>query len=126
MAAVSAMVVGSIWYGPLFGKMWMHLQGWSREDIEKGKAQGMGKVYALGFVSAFVTAYVLAHLSVLVGVDSFGEGGWQLAFWSWLGLMAPVSFASYLWEGKPLKLVLLYAGNNLVTVLVMVAILASW
>ena len=29
---ISAMVIGSIWYGPLFGKTWMQLTGKKMED----------------------------------------------------------------------------------------------
>ena len=35
LAAISAMVVGYVWYGPLFGKPWMKLVGITKEDIEK-------------------------------------------------------------------------------------------
>lgn len=28
LAAVVSMIVGWLWYGPLFGKQWMALMGW--------------------------------------------------------------------------------------------------
>ena len=80
VSAASAMVTGFLWYGPLFGKMWIKLQGLNQEDIEKAKAQGTASNYAFVLVSALVTAYVLAHLARLVGVDSFGSGGWQCLY----------------------------------------------
>ena len=34
VAAVSAFMIGGIWYGPLFGKKWMELVGKTEEDIK--------------------------------------------------------------------------------------------
>ncbi len=30
-----SMVVGSIWYGPIFGKLWMRLNGVTQAECEK-------------------------------------------------------------------------------------------
>ncbi|HYU64967.1 MAG TPA: DUF1761 domain-containing protein, partial [Candidatus Paceibacterota bacterium] len=58
VAAVAQMVIGALWYGPLFGKMWMHLTHRTMDDM---KGQSAGSAYAMGFVVALVSAYVLAH-----------------------------------------------------------------
>ena len=47
-SGVAAMVVGGIWYGPLFGKMWMQGMGWdpnNKELMDKMK-KSMGVAYA--------------------------------------------------------------------------------
>ena len=42
VATIAGMVVGFIWYGPLFGKTWIRLTKFSQTDINKAKEKGMG------------------------------------------------------------------------------------
>ena len=59
LAAVSTMVVGSIWYAkPVFGKTWMKLVNLD----EKKAAAGAVKALSLTFVLSLLTAYVLCLL----------------------------------------------------------------
>ena len=46
VAALAPMVIGGIWYGPLFGKLWMSAHGYTPERLEVMK-KGMGKAYGL-------------------------------------------------------------------------------
>jgi len=123
-AAVASMVVGFVWYGPLFGKKWMKLSGVSMKDIESKKA-GMPKTYAMAFVAALVTAYVLALFVDYTEAKTI-MGGAVTGFWLWLGFIATTELGSVLWEGKPKQLYLLNAAHGLVALLVMGAILAVW
>lgn len=61
VAAIAAMVLGFVWYGPLFGKPWMQLMGFTKDTIDQMKGKGMTKNYVLMMVGALVMAYVLAH-----------------------------------------------------------------
>ena len=44
-AAVAAMVIGFLWYGPLFGKQWTKLMNFDKKKIDEAKRKGMGKIY---------------------------------------------------------------------------------
>lgn len=126
-ATVAAMVIGFLWYGPLFGKKWLALSGIAPSAIETAKAQGMWKNYLINFIGAFVMAYVLAHSLVFASayLEVTGLGaGLQGGFWNWLGFIAPVTLGSVLWEGKSWSLWVLTNGYYLVTLLVMGVILA--
>ena len=57
VGAVITMVLGFLWYGPLFGQMWMRMVGRSAEEIEAAPT-----LYIYSFVSALITAYVLAAI----------------------------------------------------------------
>ena len=35
------MVIGFLWYGPVFGKMWIHLMDFTSEHMEAAKTKGM-------------------------------------------------------------------------------------
>jgi hypothetical protein len=122
------MVVGSIWFGPLFGKEWIRLSGLTPEKLEAAKKKGMGKTYAVQFVGSLVMAYVMAHSLVFASSYLKVSGltaGLTTGFWNWLGFVAPVTLGAVLWEGKPLRLWALNNGCQLVTMLVMGVILAS-
>lgn len=127
--AVSAMIWGSLWYGPLFGKPWMKMMGLDINKIKRMSSAEMGKLYGLQFVGSLFMAFVLSHDLVFaqsyLGSDGI-SAGLQTGFWNWLGFVAPVTLGSVLWEGKPWKLWLINNGNYLLTLLTMGVILALW
>ena len=132
-ATISSMIVGYVWYGPLFGKSWMAAMGIDSMRMEQMKAEmkakGAGKSYALMFVGSLVMAFVLAHALVFASAYLHASGisaGLTAGFWNWLGFIAPVLFGSVLWEQKPMKLYYINVGYYLVTLCVMGMILAAW
>jgi hypothetical protein len=120
------MVVGSIWYGPLFRKTFMQAAGldkWSPERQAEEKKK-MTKLYAMQLVASLVMFYILAEFVDRTG--SFGvSGGMATAFWAWLGFVVPVQLGSAIWGGN-MTLFWLGAGNMLVTLLVAGAIIGAW
>lgn len=125
VAAVASMVLGFLWFGPLFGKPWMKRMGFTQKDVDRQKRKGMATTYFMGFIGALVTSYVLAHFVFYTGsVDAVS--GAVTGFWIWLGFVATVLLGMVLWEGKPLALYFLNAGYYLVNLAVMGAILAAW
>lgn len=124
VAAIAYMAVGAIWYGPLFGKKWRHLMGLTQEEM-KHMPLTSGQAMCLGFVTAFIMAYVLGYLGLMLGVMGF-VGAWKLAFWIWLGFLMTVSAGSFIWEGKPFKLFLLNSAAQLISLFLMAIILVMW
>lgn len=129
VAAAASMVIGFLWYGPLFGKQWMALSGMSQEKLNAAKGRGMSKYYALAFVGSLVMSYVLAHALIFASVYLNVTGvasGLMAGFWNWLGFVAPVTLGGVLWEGKPWKLWALNNSYHLATLLLMGVILSLW
>ena len=131
VAAIASMVVGFLWYGPLFGKKWMGMMGMTEADINAAKQNkgGMGKSYVIAFIGSLVTAYVLAHIITMArmaGVSSGVSGGITSAFWVWLGFFATTALGGVLWERKSWSLYFLNTIHQLVMLLAMGAILAAW
>ena len=126
-AAVASMILGFLWYGPLFGKEWARLMGFTTDKMDAAKKKGMGKSYAIMAVGSLLMSYALAH-NLIFGsayLQMSGiEAGIMAGFWNWLGFIAPVTVGVVLWEGKPWKLWCITAGYYLVTLLVMGMILA--
>lgn len=130
VSAIVSMIIGFLWYGPLFGKKWMAMMGWGQEHIDAAKAKGgMGKSYVIAFIGSLVMAYVLAHIVAMArmaGISSGLSGGLQSGFWAWLGFVATTGLGSVLWEGRKWNLYTFNMAYQLVNLLVMGAILATW
>lgn len=125
LAGVSSMAVGAIWYSrSVFGNIWMKLA----KVKMNGNMSAMENVrlFGLTFLASLVMAYVLAHVTFLSN-DFFGgsflSSALSTAFWLWLGFTAVRFLTHDLFEGRPIKLTLLSAGNELVTVMVMALVI---
>jgi hypothetical protein len=126
LAALSSMVVGSLWYMPAsLGKAWMKLSG-VKPDRSKMTGGQMAWMYGSVFVASLVTAYVLAHVTWLANQffnDGFLTDALQTAFWLWLGFTAARLYTHDVFESRRKKLTLLNAAHELTTVLVMALII---
>ncbi len=123
LAAVSSMVVGSIWYAkPVMGKTWQKLV-----KLDDAKMQtGAAKAISLTFVVSLVTAYVLAHVTFLSNAffgNSFMQDAITTAFWLWLGLTAARMITHDLFEQRPTKLTMMNVCHEQVTLLVMAGVI---
>ena len=129
---IAAMVLGGVWYGPLFGKAWSKEMGWENLTAEQTAAmkKKAASAYPQQFVGALLMAFVLAH-TMFAFIKAMGEEpsislGLQGAFWNWLGFMVPVLYGEKLWGGKSMKLFFINAVYQLVNIGVMAVILISW
>src|SRR3972149_7558613 len=59
VATIVSFGFGFLWYGPLFGKAWMKMMGFTEKSM-KGMKTSMGKSMAFGFVGLLVTSFVLS------------------------------------------------------------------
>ncbi len=76
-------------------------------------------------LATLVMAYVLAHFANYMNAKSVSDG-LQLGFWVWLGFIATSSLSPSNFENRPWGLYYIFVANQLVTLLVMGAILAVW
>lgn len=125
IAALAYIIVGILWYGPLFGKHWMSLVGFTEKDAKKMKNKKMGAIFGLTFLSGLVTAYALGFTLAYLEVRSIILA-FQVAFWLWLAFAAMVQLPHYLQEKKSIKLYLITVGYELVYFLAMALVFAVW
>jgi hypothetical protein len=124
------MILGALWYGPLFGKEWAKLMGLKIPEKMDDKAKkAMMQSYGLMALGALVMSYVLAH-AVIFGESYLGVvgawGGAQAGFWYWIGFVAPVTLGTVLWEQKPWKLWFINVGYYLVGLVLIGILLSIW
>lgn len=128
-ATASAIVLGFLWYGPIFGKPWMKIMNISAADMEKAKAKGMTQNYIIMMLGTLLMAYVLSHvigLSFAYFKNPPMATGLMTGFWVWLGFFAPLQSDEAIWGGKPWKLFFINTSYRLVSLLIMGLILAMW
>jgi Protein of unknown function (DUF1761) len=125
--AVASVVIGSIWYGPLFGKMYMSARGMDQWPQEKRTAMKnkMLLSYVGQFIASLVMFYILATFIVWSAPVLNVRFAMGVSFFMWLGFVVPLAFGETLWGGKK-TLFWLSIGNMLVTLLVGGAIIGVW
>ncbi len=128
VAALASMVLGMLWYGPVFGKKWQALMGFTEESMKSMTMTPM-KAMGLGLVAQLVMSYVLSHSLLFASAYLQTTGmnaGLMAGFWNWLGFIAPVTVGVVLWEGKSWQLWMLNSGYYLTSLLLMGTILSWW
>lgn len=152
VAAITTLVVGSVWYSPLlFGKAWMKETGLTEEDLKKGS---MLKIFGLTFIFSVMFAMILQMLCVhqfgplgMIGgpdyietanpsyaafMADYGtafrtfEHGALHGFISGLFLALPMIAINGLFERKSWKYILIHTGYWTVSMTIMGAIVCGW
>ncbi len=121
---VISMIVGSIWYGPLFGKRWTKLLSFTKEEMEKGKKE-MPKTYTMMFAGSLLTSFVLA-VTISMAQEPSAMAGITAAFWLWLGFIVAVKLSEVLFEKKAWELFYIECGYYLVFLGISGALLGAW
>ena len=122
VVGVAYMIVGFLWYGPLFAKPWMKLVGMTQEDLQRGANPVM---YLGTFVGALVAAYVLALFINATQMTTL-LGGAGVGLLAGLGFVAPSFGANYIFGRRPLSLYLIDAGYQIVSLMIGGIILGLW
>src|SRR5262249_27517833 len=131
VCGVVSMALGSLWFGPLFGKTWSVMVGMDKMDQAKKDAmmKKMWMAYVIMFIGALLMAYGLDH-NTIFGMSylqsSGASAGLSGGFWTWLSFVAPITVGAVLWEGKPWKFWMITAGYYLIQLLIFGWILAVW
>ena len=124
VSVIISVVLGFLWYGPLFGKPWMKLMNINPKDVDKKKKR-MGKTYFVMIISTLISVYILSLLIINLGATTIMEGA-MIGFLVWIGFIATITLSSVLWEGKSIKLYMLNNSYNLIVNLIAGALLAVW
>lgn len=122
--SILAMAFGFLWYGPLFGRQWMKLMGFSKKDLVDMKIN-LGVAYFTAFITTIITVSVLSYFISLAEAATFAAGA-LIGFFVWLGFIATLTLGQFLWEGKPFSLYLLNNAYHLIFNLVVGGVLAVW
>ncbi|MCF8272933.1 MAG: DUF1761 domain-containing protein [Flavobacteriaceae bacterium] len=149
-AAISALIVGFIWYNPkVFGNAWMQAAGITEDQIKGGN---MLKIFSLALLFSFMLAFLMTTIVIhqmgaigLVGGDpskalpsyaafmaDYGDAfrtfkhGALHGFISGIFLALPIIGINALFERKSAKYIFINSGYWIVTLTIMGAIICGW
>ncbi len=110
LSAVAAMVIGFLWYGPLFAKAWMAEVKMTMDEMKGGN---MG--YMVTTVAALVMGTVTSLLVHFLGVTDIVNG-------AFLGLLVAVGYVgtafltTYMFSHKSMRLYMIDAGYQILII----------
>jgi hypothetical protein len=121
VSAVASMVLGTIWYSKaVFGPKWMRLIGKTQDQLK-----GSNKAMFLMLVPALVKPIVFGIVINYTGMTGL-SAGFFLGLLLWLGFVATTSSGEIIYEGRPKQLWLVNNGYNLINMVVVGMIMATW
>lgn len=128
VCAIASMIVGSVWYGPIFGKKWMQICGADKLDMEARKKmqKAAGPLYLAQFLLTLLQLWVFANiLNYWPGASTV----W-IAVFMWVGFIMPTIAGSSMWNNDTSKVkwarFLIQSGYQLVMFIIFGLILGLW
>lgn len=121
VVTVVSFLLGGLWYSDLlFGRVYRAGIGKSPEELGSAKIP-----LVLNFVTAFVTAVVLASLIRRLGITTAGEG-LMFGLLVGVGIIGASMASDFAFNRFSLSLFLAEAGYRVVLSLIMGVVLAMW
>jgi hypothetical protein len=122
VGALIFMAVGFVWYArPVFGNAWAKMVGINMEQMQSGP--GIGYLYTT--IGSLVASLTLALLIITMGSTSFVDGLLAGALVG-VGFAATAMLSSNIFEGRPMRLWLIQAGYQVVSLALVGGLLAVW
>lgn len=155
IAAIVPMLMGFVWYGPLFGNAWMNEMGFTKESLE---GQNMIKIFVLSYIFSLLVAFFLQFIVIhqmglfqtLINEPGFGEETGEAftyfqdfvakygdrfrsfqhgaihGIMSGMFFVLPILSIIAMFEKKSFKYVAINAGYWIVTLALMGGIICQW
>ncbi|MEK7610447.1 MAG: DUF1761 domain-containing protein [Patescibacteria group bacterium] len=127
ISAILAMVLGAVWYGPLFGKKWIKVVGATEMDLEARKEmqKSAKPLYLIQFVLILFQVCVLSRLIT----GSIGTSVLSASLWIWAGFIMPTVAAASMWNNDSRQIAwtrfLIQTGYQLI-LFVMFGLILNW
>jgi len=120
-AAVSAFILGGLWYSPLmFAKRWMKETGITEEST---KNTNITKLFGLAFILSLIASFFLA---MFIGPDAGAGFGALAGFMAGLGWVFTFMGISYLFESRSMAHFLINSIYSIVSLTIMGFIIGIW
>lgn len=120
IGTVFNMALGTLWYGPLFGKLWRKIVKMEQEDL-----QSSAVMYLLPLIMALISSYILAVLIEGLAITVWWQG-LVIGVVIWLGIGSTAVFTTGTFENSPRGAWLLFTLYYLVVFAVEGVVFAVW
>ena len=119
VCAVVYWLLGAVWYAVLFAKPWMALEG------PLPNAVNPTLPYIISFLLDLLIALILAQICAWRNANTASRGA-AIGIILWIGIVGPIVYTTYMYEGRPMELFAINEFYPLVGMCVMGAILGAW
>jgi hypothetical protein len=123
VAVVASFVLSSLWYG-VFGKQLKEFRGATADAAATGARLPAWKIL-VEVIRSLLVASVLAGLGARLAITDW-LGAVQLGLSLWIGFPLVLLVGSVIWENVPWRLAAIHAGDWLVKLLIIAAIVLVW
>lgn len=120
VCTVVHMVLGFLWYGPIFGKMWLQAIGKTPEQLS-----GATQAYVVSGASSLVMAIAVGMLISAAQAQNV-VAGITLAAVAGIGFIATTQMTTSAYESRNQTVTLLGIGYQVVGAIIMGAIQGAW
>lgn len=125
IAAAAYVAFGALWYSPaLFVDRWMQSRGQTLTDVQDERGTSTSG-YVASIITSLLVCYGLAVLVKSLGYTSFVEG-LMFGIFVWLVFNLPKVISLKFFESRPLPLVLINGGYDLVAYALLGGLFAVW
>jgi len=114
IAAMAALGFSILWYGPVFGREWVQLN----PKTAQPKTQRFLTSFSRFFITAYIIALLFMGMPTIMAVTTIAL--------VWLAFTAMPSLSDVLWSKQPLGLYVINMGFELLSMVLMTIILATW
>ncbi|MFZ5390929.1 MAG: DUF1761 domain-containing protein [Patescibacteria group bacterium] len=128
VCSVLAMIIGALWYGPIFGKKWLEIVGANINDLTAREAmkKRAGPLYFVQFLLTLFQVYVLAYY-----ISGWSEvSGLENSLWIWAAFIIPTVAGAAMWNNDSARVswarFLIQGGYQLVLFVLFGLVLDFW
>ena len=122
VAAIAYWILGAIWYGVLFSKPWVALEGITEAQM---KSANPVLPYVITLILNVLIAYSLTQICIWRNANTIGRGA-SVGVLLWIGFLGPVTYTTYMYEMRPWQLFAINQLFSLFGFVLMGAIVGAW
>jgi hypothetical protein len=122
VCAIVYWLLGALWYAVLFNKQWMALEG---PAVTQSANMNPILPYVISLLLDLLIAFALAQVCAWRNANTASRGA-AIGIILWIGIVGPIAFETYMYEGRPHQLFAINEFYPLVGMCLMGAILGAW
>ena len=124
-SAIAYFGLGAVWFGPVFGKMWMKGHGFTMPTEEEKKKMNMGAIMGMAFVKTAVMCILTAYVVMIINYR--GDMMTALKIGAVLGGISALPIGiNYIFLKKPFSVWVLDGGYHACGVIITSVIMSVW
>jgi hypothetical protein len=125
VSAIAYFCLGAVWFGPIFGKLWMKQHGLNPPTDEEKKQMNVPRMMTMSFIKTFIMVILVAYVTMIINYN--GDIKTALKIGAVLGGISafPIGI-NYIFMKKSITAWILDGGYHACGVIISSLILSAW